>query len=187
MPVASPALKRQDFTGADFHLIDSFEGFPEPRSEDFITVNRGKNGAVRAPAFQHGMRRLRWSTCDAYCGISRAFISNRGLFRTYCPAFQRHAGRLCISTSICIIQRWKVSSIFILAWSRTVSLSAMTTDQISFPARARRGISTATNTHSLRRTRNGTIGNRQVALPDGRVLPGDIAGRCAPEALRNLV
>ncbi len=48
------ALKRQDFTGADFHLIDSFEGFPEPRSEDFITVNRGKNGAVRAPAFQQG-------------------------------------------------------------------------------------------------------------------------------------
>jgi O-methyltransferase len=48
------ALKRKEFTGADFHLVDSFEGFPEPRSEDFITVNRGKHGTARAPAFQQG-------------------------------------------------------------------------------------------------------------------------------------
>ena len=48
------ALKCKEFTGADFHLVDSFEGFPEPRPEDFIAVNRGKDGTARAPAFKQG-------------------------------------------------------------------------------------------------------------------------------------
>ncbi len=48
------ALKWPGFTGAGFHLVDSFEGFPEPRPEDFIAVRRGKTGTARAPAYRQG-------------------------------------------------------------------------------------------------------------------------------------
>lgn len=48
------ALRQKRFSGDGLHLVDSFEGFPEPRPEDFIAINRGKNGTAMAPAFQRG-------------------------------------------------------------------------------------------------------------------------------------
>ena len=44
----------RDFKGADLHLIDSFEGFPEPRQEDFIPIRLDANRTGHAPAFGQG-------------------------------------------------------------------------------------------------------------------------------------
>lgn len=47
------ALARPGFDGADFHLVDSFAGFPAPKPEDFIPINAG--GRIHeAPAFSAG-------------------------------------------------------------------------------------------------------------------------------------
>jgi O-methyltransferase len=48
------ALTGGRFSGADFHLIDSFEGFPKPRQEDFIPIRLGADKAGHAPAFREG-------------------------------------------------------------------------------------------------------------------------------------
>ena len=47
------ALTRGRFSGENFHLIDSFEGFPEPQEKDFIPMRRGLQTVV-APAFSKG-------------------------------------------------------------------------------------------------------------------------------------
>ena len=65
------------FDGADFHLIDSFEGFPEPRAEDFIPVRQGK-ATASAPAFKRG---------DA----AVSFDQVRGVFREF-PGVRIHRG-----------------------------------------------------------------------------------------------
>jgi hypothetical protein len=41
------------FDGSDFHLIDSFAGFPKPREEDFIPMRSGTE-VRNAPAFNEG-------------------------------------------------------------------------------------------------------------------------------------
>lgn len=48
------ALRCTGFRGAGFHLIDSFEGFPAPGSEDHISVRLGRGGSASAPAFKQG-------------------------------------------------------------------------------------------------------------------------------------
>ena len=48
------ALKQPGFSAADFHLIDSFEGFPQPRPEDFMPVRLADGSAGSAPAFGAG-------------------------------------------------------------------------------------------------------------------------------------
>ena len=43
------------YTGAGFHLIDSFAGFPEPRTEDFIAQRQAQDGVAKfAPAYRVG-------------------------------------------------------------------------------------------------------------------------------------
>lgn len=48
------ALKQPGFSAADFHLIDSFEGFPQPRPEDFMPVRLADGSPGSAPAFGAG-------------------------------------------------------------------------------------------------------------------------------------
>lgn len=72
------ALRRKDYTGADFHLIDSFEGFPEPQPEDYIAVNRGRDGTARAPAYRQG---------DAAASLEHV----RGVLRDF-PGIHFHPG-----------------------------------------------------------------------------------------------
>jgi hypothetical protein len=55
------------YTGADFHLIDSFEGFPQPQAEDFIPVRAAGSRTGRAPAFQKGDATASWE------GVQRLF------------------------------------------------------------------------------------------------------------------
>ncbi len=71
------ALTTGRFDGEGLHLIDSFEGFPEPRTEDFIPIRRG--GATdNAPAFAQG---------DAAVSIEQV----RGVFHDF-PGVQIHRG-----------------------------------------------------------------------------------------------
>ena len=43
------------YSGAGFHLVDSFAGFAEPCAEDFILKQQTQDGAVKlAPAYQAG-------------------------------------------------------------------------------------------------------------------------------------
>ena len=48
------ALKQRGFSGANFHLIDSFEGFPQPQHQDFIPIRVGADETRNAPAFNAG-------------------------------------------------------------------------------------------------------------------------------------
>ncbi len=48
------ALRQRGFSVADVHLIDSFEGFPEPRPEDFMPVRLADGNPGSAPAFKAG-------------------------------------------------------------------------------------------------------------------------------------
>jgi hypothetical protein len=65
------------FGGEDFHLIDSFEGFPKPQAEDFIPIRRG-NATGSAPAFKEG---------DA----AVSFDAVRAVFRDF-PGVRFHRG-----------------------------------------------------------------------------------------------
>jgi O-methyltransferase len=48
------ALKLGAFSGADFHLIDSFMGFPKMHAEDFIPVKVGPNKTGSSTAYGEG-------------------------------------------------------------------------------------------------------------------------------------
>lgn len=72
------ALKLRGFSGADFHLIDSFEGFPQPQPQDFIPVRLGLDRTGNAPAFKAG---------DA----TASFDQVRSAFRDY-PDIRFHRG-----------------------------------------------------------------------------------------------
>jgi hypothetical protein len=71
------ALTAGRFAGEGFHLIDSFEGFPKPRAEDFIPIRRGDETG-NAPAFKAG---------DA----AVSFEAVRGVFRDF-PGIRFHRG-----------------------------------------------------------------------------------------------
>jgi hypothetical protein len=47
------ALSTGGFDGTGLHLVDSFEGFPQPRAEDFILIRQG-GSTHSAPAFARG-------------------------------------------------------------------------------------------------------------------------------------
>ncbi|MCE9638985.1 MAG: TylF/MycF family methyltransferase [Betaproteobacteria bacterium] len=42
------------YTGSDFHLIDSFAGFPKSQSEDFFPLGLERSTVVKGPAFGEG-------------------------------------------------------------------------------------------------------------------------------------
>jgi hypothetical protein len=71
------ALASGRFDGADFHLIDSFAGFPQPQAEDFIPIRRG-SATGSAPAFKAG---------DA----AVSFEAVRAVFRDF-PGVRFHRG-----------------------------------------------------------------------------------------------
>lgn len=71
------ALKAGRYGGEGLHLIDSFEGFPQPQPEDFIPI-RGGNETKYAPAFVAG---------DA----AVSFEQVRSVFRAF-PGVQFHRG-----------------------------------------------------------------------------------------------
>jgi hypothetical protein len=78
--------QRGHYTGSDFHLIDSFEGFPQPQPEDFIPVKIAAGETKRAPAFQRG------DATASYEAVQRLFqaFPDVRLHRGFIPeAFER--------------------------------------------------------------------------------------------------
>jgi hypothetical protein len=79
------ALATGRFGGEDFHLIDSFEGFPQPQAEDFIPLRRGSETGS-APAFKAGDAAVSF---EAVRGVLRDFPGVR-FHRGFIPQVLSH-------------------------------------------------------------------------------------------------